>query len=222
MNKKGFVNIIIVIVGVIILAGVAGYFIVKQQTPSLGPVPLSTPTPTPSSISQPTTQLPLAETPRITGVAAESRKRFIDAGLTEQFFNQNFKLRDTKSGTDAGGRYTYVYWIYTIKEYQTEIVDRVNHDRPAPITTTLHDIKVVIPFQQAIDTLSSCIGKNLAKKETLIEYDYQSGQTGEKGGGLYLAGSTRNEREGFVEITRTRVNLENGKCDPLTRDKIFR
>jgi len=55
MNQKGFVNIIIVIVGVIILAGAAGYFIVNQRTPSPTPAPspISSPNPTPTPTPTP-------------------------------------------------------------------------------------------------------------------------------------------------------------------------
>lgn len=50
MNQKGFISII-VIIGVVILAGVAGYFIVNEQTSS--PVPIPSPTPT-STLTLPT------------------------------------------------------------------------------------------------------------------------------------------------------------------------
>lgn len=59
MNQKGFVNII-VIIGIVILAGVAGYFIVNKRTlpPKPAPSPTSTltPTPTPSPSPQHTPQ----------------------------------------------------------------------------------------------------------------------------------------------------------------------
>lgn len=38
MNQKGFANVIIVLVGVIILAGIVGFFIINKQTPSLEPI----------------------------------------------------------------------------------------------------------------------------------------------------------------------------------------
>lgn len=52
MNQKGFVNII-VIVGIVILVGVTGYFIVNQQAPSSTPSPSSTPTLTPTPTPTP-------------------------------------------------------------------------------------------------------------------------------------------------------------------------
>lgn len=54
MNQKGFVTII-AIIGIIILAGSVGYFIVNKQASS--PTPIPTPSPTPISTSQPTTLL---------------------------------------------------------------------------------------------------------------------------------------------------------------------
>lgn len=48
MNQKGFINII-VIIGVIILVGVAGYFVVSKQAPLPVPVPSPAPTPTPET-----------------------------------------------------------------------------------------------------------------------------------------------------------------------------
>ncbi len=61
MNQKGFVNII-VIIGVIILVGVAGYFIVNQQTPTPRPIPSPTPTPTPTPTTAPSpTPIPISQ-----------------------------------------------------------------------------------------------------------------------------------------------------------------
>ncbi len=47
MNQKGFVSVVVVIIGVMILVGVTGYFIMSQQMPSPEPVPSPIPTPTP-------------------------------------------------------------------------------------------------------------------------------------------------------------------------------
>lgn len=56
MNQKGFINIIIII-GVVLLIGVAGYFIVNPKTslpePTPSPTPSPTPTPTPSPAPTP-------------------------------------------------------------------------------------------------------------------------------------------------------------------------
>ena len=46
MNQKGFINILIIIIGVVVLAGVVGYFVVSQRTPS--PVPIPSPIPSPN------------------------------------------------------------------------------------------------------------------------------------------------------------------------------
>ena len=54
MNQKGFANII-VIIGIVILAGVAGYFVVNRQTPLPEPTPLPIPSPLPSPTPAPTT-----------------------------------------------------------------------------------------------------------------------------------------------------------------------
>jgi len=48
-DKKGFANIL-VIIGVVILVGVTGYFIVSQQRPSSTPTPSPSPKPIPQSI----------------------------------------------------------------------------------------------------------------------------------------------------------------------------
>jgi hypothetical protein len=53
VNRKGFENII-VIIGILILAGGAGYFIVNQRTLSLASTPSPAPTPTPTQIPSPT------------------------------------------------------------------------------------------------------------------------------------------------------------------------
>ncbi|MDO8600821.1 MAG: protease complex subunit PrcB family protein [bacterium] len=55
MNQKSFINIA-VIIGVIILIGVAGYFVVNRQTSPPEPIPLppENSAPTPSPISTPT------------------------------------------------------------------------------------------------------------------------------------------------------------------------
>ncbi|OGE80871.1 MAG: hypothetical protein A3C04_00185 [Candidatus Wildermuthbacteria bacterium RIFCSPHIGHO2_02_FULL_45_25] len=50
-DQKGFVNII-VIIGIVILAGIAGYFILNQRTLSPAPIPSPTPSPTPTPTSQ--------------------------------------------------------------------------------------------------------------------------------------------------------------------------
>ncbi len=64
MDQKGFINII-VIIGIVILAGVAGYFIARQQAqlipappPSPTPIPSPTPTPTPVACSHIAKQCP--------------------------------------------------------------------------------------------------------------------------------------------------------------------
>lgn len=48
MSRKGFVNVIIII-GVLILVGVTGYFIMSQPTPSPAPAPAPTSIPSPTS-----------------------------------------------------------------------------------------------------------------------------------------------------------------------------
>ena len=58
MNQKGFVNIVIVIIGIIVLAGVVGYSIMNQQTPAPEPILLPTPSPTPAPTLTPTPTVP--------------------------------------------------------------------------------------------------------------------------------------------------------------------
>jgi len=63
MNQKGFINIAI-IVGVIALLGVAGYFIANRQTPLPEPTPSPAPLPSPTPNPSPTpTPLPSRNTP---------------------------------------------------------------------------------------------------------------------------------------------------------------
>lgn len=54
MNNKGFINIIVVI-GIIIVVGIAGYFVVNQRTFSPTPVPSPIPSPTPIPTQSPMT-----------------------------------------------------------------------------------------------------------------------------------------------------------------------
>lgn len=49
MNQKGFANIVILIVAIVAIAGVGGYFVLNRQAPS----PEPTPTPTPNPIENP-------------------------------------------------------------------------------------------------------------------------------------------------------------------------
>lgn len=157
-------------------------------------------------------------------ISAVSRNRFIEAGLTEQYFDAHFKLKNTKSWTNSNGKYTYLYWTYTVGEYQTDVIDGIYYDRPnRPITIALHDIVTVIPFQLALDTLSSCFGERLTKEETSIEYDWHGNIRGNIQG-LYLKvykHVIEDDQAGFVVTIQTRVNLESGLCDPVSRNKIF-
>ncbi|OGF69956.1 hypothetical protein A3C75_01275 [Candidatus Giovannonibacteria bacterium RIFCSPHIGHO2_02_FULL_44_31] len=52
MNQKGFINIV-VIIGIVVIAGIAGYFVLSQRT-TTPPVPTSTPTPPISTSTTPT------------------------------------------------------------------------------------------------------------------------------------------------------------------------
>lgn len=62
MNQKGFANIIILIVAIVAIAGIGGYFVLNRQAPSPEPTPTPnpvenpnpTPTPTANSTSKPT------------------------------------------------------------------------------------------------------------------------------------------------------------------------
>lgn len=49
MNQKGFANILILIVAIVAIAGIGGYFVLNRQAPS----PEPTPTPTPNPIENP-------------------------------------------------------------------------------------------------------------------------------------------------------------------------
>lgn len=52
MNQKGFVNIAIII-GIVVIAGIAGYFVLSQRT-TTSPIPTPTPTPPISTSTTPT------------------------------------------------------------------------------------------------------------------------------------------------------------------------
>src|SRR3989338_11240590 len=57
MNQKGFANIIILIVAVIAIAGIGGYFVLNRQAPLPEPMPtpnpIDNPNPTPNPIQNP-------------------------------------------------------------------------------------------------------------------------------------------------------------------------
>lgn len=52
MNQKGFANIVILIVAIVAIAGVGGYFVLNRQAPSPEPTPTPTPITTPKQPAQ--------------------------------------------------------------------------------------------------------------------------------------------------------------------------
>jgi hypothetical protein len=105
MNQKGFINIA-VIIGVIILIGVAGYFIVNSQAfspepiPSPNPSPLPSPPPSPISNPSPsqTPTLPSTQTPSLNnnceGLVSYSAKEYQDGW--EKTFKKINNLSDSQ------------------------------------------------------------------------------------------------------------------------------
>jgi len=96
MGQKGFVNIIMVIIGVIVFAGAAGYFIVRQRTPSpaavlspnqnLTSTPALTSTPTPESSSTPKlTSIPTSTLILTCDGISNTLKAELDGRLVESF-----------------------------------------------------------------------------------------------------------------------------------------
>jgi len=108
MNQKGFANII-VIIGVVILVGVAGYFIVNQQKLSSTPTPSSTPSPTSALTPIPTPSPSRKPTPQSTsfnlifryGVGAKNELNTFDQTYTKDMVLDpsvtiKFKLTDNE------------------------------------------------------------------------------------------------------------------------------
>ncbi|OGN07838.1 MAG: hypothetical protein A2750_00080 [Candidatus Yanofskybacteria bacterium RIFCSPHIGHO2_01_FULL_45_42] len=62
MNQKGFANIILVVVLVVILAGVAGYFFLVKKSPEVAQQPTPTPTQTKTPVSPIPTPTPVTST----------------------------------------------------------------------------------------------------------------------------------------------------------------
>src|SRR3989338_8758409 len=111
MNQKGFANLMVICIVLAVVFGVGGYFVFvgKPATPSetqqsIPPSGGTVVTPTPPSDASksipPSTTTSEEKTQALTGIAAESRQRFIDAGLTGEYFDAHFKLNNTRSGTD--------------------------------------------------------------------------------------------------------------------------
>jgi len=89
MNQKGFINIA-VIIGVIVVAGIAGYFLLNQRTPSPNP----TPTPTsPASTSTTPTQIPTTETSSSAKMISLGEEFTLKKGETARIKNLNVFLK---------------------------------------------------------------------------------------------------------------------------------
>jgi len=78
MNQKGFVNIA-VIIGVIVLIGVAGYFIANRQTPLPEPTPSPAPSPNPTPSPTPSPNPTPSPTP------APEKNKSVSVLLGQQF-----------------------------------------------------------------------------------------------------------------------------------------
>ena len=136
-NQKGFANII-VIIGIVILAGAAGYFIVSQQTPS----PASIPSPTPSSAPAliPTSTLTPQPTPAPTStpVPAPTPKNAND------FYEVTYQDVDLRC-LGMGGSREFV--VRTQPEYQ-HLIDTSPDLHPNPFLLCLDYKFPVIDFTQ--------------------------------------------------------------------------
>src|SRR3989338_6833864 len=105
MNQKEFINIA-VIIGVIILVGVAGYFVVSRQTPlpeptsspSPSPTPLPSPSPTPNPFPSKTPTSPSTQAPSLNnnceGIIIYSAKEYQDGW--EKTFKKENNLSDSQ------------------------------------------------------------------------------------------------------------------------------
>lgn len=98
MNQKGFSNIAL-IVGIIVLIGIAGYFVVNRQVSLLNPTPSPTPSPIPSPALSPAS--PSAQNPTFSNQCGDlvnhSAEEYYNGW--KKSFNQENNLSDSQFNT---------------------------------------------------------------------------------------------------------------------------
>ena len=143
-------------------------------------------------------------------LALESKKVIIDTGISENYFDEHFKLIKVVDGGSSNRR---VEWEYTINDYKTIIFDEVGFAGAQNIhgiknqLYSSYDIKDTIPRNQAEDIMKSCIGKF---KEESVKYMAMSvpGKAN-----LYLFARSVKETSGLDIIWDVGyINLETGGC----------
>ncbi len=176
MNQGGFVNIVVVI-GVIILVGVAGHFIVNQGTfsstpvpsPTPSPTPIPTPAPTPTPEPKPNTEptiffnlpiitnkdsicvLPYGNETNINdpnnSLVVESKNVVRDFGISEDYFNKHFKLLCAVADQPS---HRQVRWQYIIGEFTTIIYDEIGFSGSTNIHSIDNDLYGLTEIQKVI------------------------------------------------------------------------
>lgn len=144
-------------------------------------------------------------------LALESKKVIIETGISENYFDEHFKLIKVVDGGYSNRR---IEWEYTINDYKTIIFDEVGFAGAQSIhgikdqLYSSYDIKNTIPRNKAEDIMKSCIGNF---KEESVKYIAKSlpGKAN-----LYLFARSVKETSSGLDIIWDvgYVNLETGGC----------
>ena len=211
-----------------LLIGAVGVSAARAQTPSASPTACQAQTK--KSGTQPAAAVEQVFSKEQQALAANSKKAIIEAGISEPYFQEHFRL--VKVVNEAGDR--RVEWKYTVNEYETLLVDDVGYytsqtDERVDVHSiknelfSASDIKQTIPRSQADAALQSCIGEH---RDTQVVYRALKAPGK---AGLYLtarsvaAHEDEDEREKEREKETERevegisfnvgyVDLESGKC----------
>ena len=218
--------------GIALLIGAAWASAASAQTPSASPK--ACPAPTSEQAKKAGTQ-PAAAVEQVfskeqQALAANSKKAIIEAGISEPYFKEHFRL--VRVVNEAGDR--RVEWRYSVNEYETLLVDDVGYytsqtDERVDVHSiknelfSAYDIKQTIPRSKADAALQSCLGEH---RDTQVVYRALKAPGK---AGLYLtarsvaAHEDEDEREKVKEKETGRevegisfnvgfVDLESGKC----------
>jgi hypothetical protein len=154
----------------------------------------------------------------------KSKRAIIETGISEAYFDKHFKL--VKTVNDPADR--RVEWLYSVNEYEAQLVDAIGFHATGGQRAFVHGIKnqlyatheivKTLPLQRARRILRSCIGK--FESESVI---YRTLTVPGKAR-LYLTGRSIPKREQEREPKETEgeqesqflyvgfVDVETGRC----------
>ena len=218
MNRKGFSNILVVVLVLVVVAGATGYFLFPQKQE---PTPTTTPI-TNDVLPNPDGRLKtfscknllqLSESDR--RLAEESKAEIIKAGISAPYFDQHFCLLVIEVASPR----TRILWKHAINGYEMVFEDAWGSQNIYSKEITyahnilqniqpLHDVVKTVSKQDAKQLIQSCTGPNI--NSYLITYQ----PIGNLGSRLHIVASSKGipvPDEGVELVKNASVDLESGK-----------